>query len=58
MTLKQNLNKFTGSQSISSSAFFDKEEEAGSGQVMDNLKDFVSNTGGKIMNKLSGYWNK
>jgi hypothetical protein len=59
--LKQNLNKFQGSTSISSSAFFDKPEENDSGQVMDNLKDFVSNAGEKWLSKipgLSGYFNK
>lgn len=60
MTLKTNLKKFTGASSISSSAFFDKQaEEGGSGgQVIDNLKDIVSNASGKLFGKLQGYWNR
>jgi hypothetical protein len=58
-TFKQNLNKFSGASSISSSAFFNKEEESNGGaQVIENLKDFVSSTGGKLFGKIQGYWNK
>jgi len=55
------LNKFSGSSSISSSAFFDKPEEQGSGQMVEGIKDFVSNAGEKWLSKipgLSGYFNK
>jgi hypothetical protein len=45
VTLKQNLNKFSGSSSISSSAFFNKPEENNSNQVLENVKDFVSGAG-------------
>ena len=49
------MAKFQGASSISSSAFYNKPEEAGSGEVMDNLKDLGGKLFGKIQG-LSGYF--
>lgn len=59
MALKQNLNKFQNSSSISSSAFFGEKEETGN-ETMGKMKDTVMDVGGKIYNKLSswGWGNK
>lgn len=55
MVLKQNLYKFSGSSSISSSAFFNKEEESNATQeTIDKLKDMVSKSGEVLYSKLSG----
>ena len=55
--MKQNLNKFSGSQSISSSALFGEQEQQDDGSVT-KIKDFVSDAGGKLYGKLSSYWSK
>ena len=56
--MKTNLNKFTGSQSISSSALFGETEESQSEDSVAKIKDFVTDAGGKIYGKLASYWGK
>jgi hypothetical protein len=57
--LKQNLNKFQGSQSISSSAFFGGEQDSPTqDNKIEKIKDIVSDVGEKLYGKLSSYWSR
>lgn len=56
--LKSNLNRFQGSQSISSSALFGGQETATEDGHLEKIKDFVTDAGGKLYGKLSSYWKK
>ena len=60
VTLQQNLNRFSGASSISSSAFYNKDEqqESSGSAAMENIKDMVSNAGGKLFGQIASYWKK
>jgi len=57
-----NMQKFSGANAISSSAYFgEKEEEnngADYGETIDNVKDFVSQMGGKLKEKAGTLFDK